>query len=461
MCKREKLTRIIILFSVLLGLFLFCSCPKSSEESNASDDQANTIEDTTSTGENSIKSESGQYMLHGVNFSPYTRSDQDPNLMSIISEKQIRSHLDILSPYTKWIRTFGSTLGMGKAAQIAHEMNFHTAIGAWLDSDKNTNDKEMQNLIASAKEGYVDLAIVGSEVLYRGDVTVDELIGYIEQFRVEMPNVPVTTAEPYQIWLDHPDLIDHVDVIMSNYYAYWEGISVDEAMTYLNNRYQRVVAKAGGKNVIVSETGWPGNGDVIGQAVADPANAYYYFLNFVSWARANGVDFFYFEAFDEPWKQKYEGTQGANWGIWKSDGTMKEGMANVLAGETLDDNWTTECTPGGSGTPTIEFTHVPTKGTSENLEGEVWHVDTNNYGVAVYIYVGGWWTKPYWNEPVTTISCNGYFVTDITTGGSDSSTSRIAAFLIPIDYDPPAMSGGASLPDKLYDMALDYEIIDR
>lgn len=447
--------------SVLLGLFLFCSCSNSPDESNALNDQASNINHSISTGENSIEADSGRYMLHGVNFSPYTRSDQDPNLMTRISEEQIQSHLEVLSPYTRWIRTFGSTLGMENASRIAREMNFHTAIGAWLDSDSSTNDSEMRNLITAAKEGYVDLAIVGSEVLYRGDLTADELIGYIDQFREEVPNVPVTTAETYQVWLDYPELIDHVDVVMSNYYAYWEGIPVDDAMTYLNNRYQRVVARAKGKNVIVSETGWPGDGDVIGQAVADPANASYYFLNFISWARTEGVDYFYFEAFDEPWKQKYEGVQGANWGIWTSDGTMKEGMSDVFKGVVINDNWTAECAPGGAGAPAIEFTHVPAKGTSENLEGEVRHVDTNNYGVAVYIYVGGWWTKPYWNEPVTTISCDGSFVTDITTGGSDSSASRIAAFLIPVDYAPPSMSGNANLPDEIYDMALNYEIVDR
>ena len=59
------------------------------------------------------------------------------------------------------------------------------------------------------------------------------------------------------------------------------------------------------------------------------------------------------------------------------------------------------------------------------------------------------------------IACHGYFDCDITTGGVDSTASRIAAFLIPFDYSPPLMSGGNNLPNELYDNALDYIIVDR
>jgi exo-beta-1,3-glucanase (GH17 family) len=398
--------------------------------------------------------------VYGLGFSAYT-GVQDPNLGFILTETQIKERLEIIAPYTAWIRTFGSSLGMEHAAETAYELGLLTAVGAWLDGDDATNDEEMNNLISAAQAGFVDLAIVGSETIYRGDLTVDELIGYIERFRLAVPGVPVTTAETYDVWLHNADLIDAVDVVMANYYPYWEGIHIDQAMSYVHNRHQMVVVKAEGKNVIVSETGWPSEGDTIGQAVPTPENAVFYFLNFVSWASAEGVDYFYFEAFDEPWKAKYEGPQGAHWGVWDEDGNLKDEMERIFKGEIIPDNWTSGCFPGGSGIPEIEFTYVPSRGSSDNLEGQVLHVDTNLYTVAVYIYVTGWWTKPYWNKPETAIACNGYFVCDITTGGVDSSASRIAAFLIPFDYDPPSMSGGRTLPNDLFDNAMDYVIIDR
>ena len=296
-------------------------------------------------GSSSGDGKEDSYQTYGLNFSPYTGPGQDPNRGTIISQSQIKSHLEMILSHTKWIRTFGSSLGMEHAAEIAHNLGLLTAIGAWLDGNNMTNDEEMQNLINAAKAGYVDLAIIGSETLFRGDLTLAELIDYIEWFQQEVPDVPVTTAETYDIWLKNLDLIDHVDVVLANYYSYWEGIHIDEAIAYVHSRHQRVVIKASNKDVIVSETGWPSDGETIGQAVPTPENAAYHFLNFVSWAQAEGVDYFYFEAFDEPWKADYEGPQGAHWGIWTKDGKMKDGMIRVFNGETIDDNWTGECTP--------------------------------------------------------------------------------------------------------------------
>jgi exo-beta-1,3-glucanase (GH17 family) len=244
---------------------------------------------------------------------------------------------------------------MEYAAEIANDLGLFTAAGAWLDSNDMTNDKELKNLISIAQAGFLDLAIIGSETLYRGDLNVEELIEYIEQFRLAVPSDLVTTAETYDVWLHNLQLIDYADIVLANYYPYWEGIHIDQAINFIHNRYQMVIAKANGKKVIVSETGWPSDGNTIGQAVTKGENAAFYFLNFVSWARAEGVDYFYFEAFDEPWKAKYEGPQGAHWGIWDKDGNMKDEMDRVFNGEIISDNWTSDCFPGGSGIPEIEL----------------------------------------------------------------------------------------------------------
>ena len=78
------------------------------------------------------------------------------------------------------------------------------------------------------------------------------------------------------------------------------------------------------------ETGWPSGGDVNGDAVPGPENAARYLADFMSWSEARGVDYFYFEAFDEPWKAQREGSVGANWGIWDNDGLLKEPMKQVI-----------------------------------------------------------------------------------------------------------------------------------
>lgn len=431
---REKIKKIVLLHLIVFLTFLVVSCEKKK--------RLNPIPDPVNPPVIKTK-------VYGLNFSPYVEG-QDPSLGSVVSQEQLRERIGIIAPFTNGIRSFGSTHGLENTGRIAREFNLKTAMGAWLNMDLETNQIEMQNLIQAAKDGYVDLAIVGGEVLLRGDLLEDQLIDYIEWFREEVPEIPVATNEVYGVLLNHPRLMDASDVILVNYYPYWEGIDVNKATAYLHARHQEVVAKADGKEVIVAETGWPSDGDQIGDAVPSPENASFYFLNFVSWARAEGVDFYYFEAFDEKWKAQYEGPQGAYWGVWDQYGNMKDGMQDVFDGQTVPDNWTCREMPGGAGDPVVEFTHVPFYGSFENLEGQVWHVWPEDYRVAVYINVdGGWWTKPYWDNPLTAVECGGNWIYDITTGGIDETAIEIAAYLVPVDYEPPLAAGESVLPSEL------------
>jgi exo-beta-1,3-glucanase (GH17 family) len=390
---------------------------------------------------------SSGFRLHGVNFSPYI-DPQSPNLGSQISEAQLIARMKIVQPYTKWIRTFGSTSGLEKSGLVAHGLGLKAALGAWIGTNHAANEVEIAGLIAHAQDA--DLLIVGSEVLLRGDVSESELIDYINRVRAAAPGIPVATADVYYKLIEHPNVIAACDVILPNYYPYWEQIAVDHAIADLHTKYQQLLAAANGKPVIISETGWPSAGDSQGAAVPSPANAAYYFQNFVSWARANRVEYFYFEAFDEAWKAANEGPQGAHWGIWTNDAIIKTGFEETLFGETMPDNWSGVAVPGGPGTPSIAFTSVPPYGSFNNLQGQVLHVAPADYRVAVYIYVGGWWTKPTFANPLTTILPDGTWTCDITTGGSDQNATQIAAFLVASTYSPPQMSGGQTLPSSLY-----------
>lgn len=264
-------------------------------------------------------------MLYGVDFSPYL-DGQDPNQGAQVSKKQLKKRLRLLVPFTKWVRTFGTGNGQDLAGQLAHKFGLQIAMGAWLSRDLAANEREITTLIESAQAGKADLLVVGSEVLLRGDLTESQLIAYIERVKRAVPGLAVTTGEVYGVLLAHPDLIAAVDVVFVNIYPYWEGVAINNAINFLDSRYQQVKAAAGGKTVMISETGWPSCGNAVGGAVPSPQNAGLYFRQFVEWARAGGVAYFYFEAFNESWKARYEGPQGSCWGIWDQEGNLKPEM---------------------------------------------------------------------------------------------------------------------------------------
>lgn len=303
------------------------------------------------------------YKVYGMNFSPYIGDGEDPDKGGDqITDEELKERIGLIAPHTEWIRTFGCNNDLKEAGEYAHDMGLKAAVGAWLGREpeaEQENRKQIDCLKQQAKEGHVDIAIVGSEVLLRGDLSEDKLIGYIHEvkqyFQGEGIDVPVTYADIYGVLLSHPNVISTTDLVFANYYPYWEGRKIDHAVAYIHRWHQQVVGAAGGKQVVVSETGWPSCGEYKGEAVPSPENSSFYFLNFVSWARANNVKYFNFEAFDESWKTKHEGPQGACWGIWDRYGNLKPGMKRVFDGETMDDNWT-EPIPEAS---TIDFPALP------------------------------------------------------------------------------------------------------
>lgn len=386
------------------------------------------------------------YEVYGLDFGPFTELGQNPNAGSSVSISQIRDLMKTVSPYTEWVRAFGSMNGVQNICQVAHENGLKCFGGAWLSDDLAANQREMDGLIEISRVGYVDAAVVGSEVLSRGDLSENELLEYMDQFMNAVPEIPVTTAEVYDTLLLHPVVMNACDFIFVNYYPYWRGIGIDHAVAAVHAWHNQVKAAANGKEIIISETGWPSDGETIGDAVASLVNASYFFKNMASWAQAEDVKVVYFEAFDEPWKEAYEGPQGSNWGIWTSDKIMKSGFQEVFDGATVTDNWNGVVEPGGPGTPAIELTYVPPRGSHDDLKGQVWHVMPADYRVVVYIYVvGSWWIKPYYANPTTVINPDGTFITDITTGGSDSNATSIVAYLIPTTYNPPLTYNQATL----------------
>ena len=94
----------------------------------------------------------------------YKRQGQESS--DRISEEQIKRRIDIITPHTKWIRSFSCTNGNELIPEIAHQKGLKTIVGAWISDDKDRNEKEISSLIMLAKEGLVNIAVVGNEVLH-------------------------------------------------------------------------------------------------------------------------------------------------------------------------------------------------------------------------------------------------------------------------------------------------------
>ncbi len=258
--------------------------------------------------------------VHGFCFSLY-EDGQKPG--DVISGEQIRRRMKILSRYTSWIRSFSCIEGNELIPQIAREFGLKTLVGAWLGKDEEKNRLEMENLVRLAKEGFVDIAAVGNEVLYRGDLSEEELLGYIKSVRKEIPGIPVGYVDAYYEFVTRPEITNACDVLLCNCYPFWEGTNYKDALPHMQDMFQQVKMAGKGKRIVITETGWPGEGNSMGNAVPSPGNLMKYFINTQLWAIDEGIELFYFSSFDESWKVDNEGEVGACWGIWDRNEKLK------------------------------------------------------------------------------------------------------------------------------------------
>jgi glucan 1,3-beta-glucosidase len=280
----------------------------------------NYVEGETEETLNNLFAEILQTGTHGFCFSLYEEG-QKPG--DIISEDQVRRRMEILAPYTKWVRSFSCTDGNELIPKVAKEFGIKTLVGAWLGNDDEINQREISGLIKLAKEGLVDIAAVGNEVMYRKDLTEDELIDFINRVKAEITNVPVGYVDAYYEFSHRPRITELCDVILCNCYPFWEGCPFESSLDYMKKMYYQAKDAGNGKEVIITETGWPSQGENLRGAIPTQKSARDYFINTQLWSANDNIPVFYFSSFDESWKVGAEGTVGAYWGIWDKNEKLK------------------------------------------------------------------------------------------------------------------------------------------
>jgi glucan 1,3-beta-glucosidase len=258
--------------------------------------------------------------MHGLCYSAYEEGQKPGDILTV---EQIRWRMNIIAPYTKWVRSFSCIEGNELVPKVAREFGLKTLVGAWLGKDQDLNEQEIAGLIQLAKEGYVDIAAVGNEVLYRKDLSEEQLLEYIHRVKKAIPAVTVGYVDAYYEFTDCPEITAACDVILANCYPFWEGCHIDYSLVYMKQMYQQAVQAANGKKVIITETGWPSQGKSLDGAEPSAENFMKYFINAQQWSKEAGIEMFYFSSFDESWKVGPEGDVGAHWGLWDMHHELK------------------------------------------------------------------------------------------------------------------------------------------
>ncbi len=307
--------------------------------------------------------------LDGLAFSAYGRWDKPdthpsvkPDDKTLINqESSLSNDLLTLRHLTRHIRTY-SALEWKPLPALAQSHDMRITLGIWLSDSASRNQAEIDTAIQiarkSASHANLQALIVGNETQLQNRVSLSHLIDALATVRQSVPQ-PVSTAEPWHVWLAHPELADHVDFITIHLLPYWEGIPVEQAVDYVFDRYRQVQQRFPDKMIVIGETGWPSGGPDRGKAVANPQAQAYFLRTFLD--RIDDLNplpksanagqnqqplshaipahdlprYFLMEAIDQPWKVTIEGEAGAYWGLLNAGRQLKFEVAKWLYGRHL------------------------------------------------------------------------------------------------------------------------------
>jgi exo-beta-1,3-glucanase (GH17 family)/cellulose synthase/poly-beta-1,6-N-acetylglucosamine synthase-like glycosyltransferase len=254
--------------------------------------------------------------VQGMAFSPF-RAGQDPLHRTLPSREEIDADLRLLADAgVRAVRTYSALDSLALIPELAARHKLLVSVGAWLDRARETNHAEIAAAIELARRhSNVIRVFIGNETLLRGDLTVAELSVELDRVRAAVEQ-PVSTAEPWHVWIDHPELANHVDFIGVHLLPYWEGIPVEQAIEFLVSRVEILERTFPDKPIVIAEAGWPSQGRTRGGADASSSNQALFLRRFLEEAQRRGYVYYLMEAFDQPWKARYEGAVGAYWGIY-------------------------------------------------------------------------------------------------------------------------------------------------
>lgn len=256
-------------------------------------------------------------------YSPYSPDADDPRV-DAPQRAVVAADMAVLAEHTRGVRLYRSGMGHEIVVEEAAKRGLNVVAGAWLTGDPVHDAAEITAAADLAKKyrRTVKSVLVGNESILRTETTPAYVAVRMAQLQ-SMIDQPVSTAEPWHIWREYPELARQADFLAVHILPYWEGISARDSVGDTMNKYDLLATAFPDKKIFMAEAGWPSRGETIGHAQATPASQAEYLSGMVDWARRAKVEFAVMEAIDQPWKYGIEGRAGAYWGVFNADRSFK------------------------------------------------------------------------------------------------------------------------------------------
>jgi glucan 1,3-beta-glucosidase len=257
--------------------------------------------------------------LECVSYAPF-RGDQSPQMESlVVPPAQIAEDLAQLATISKCVRTYAVDNGLDRVPELAAKVGLKVMLGVWIGGNRAKNAQQIATAVALANQypGVISAVVVGNEVLLRGEMTPGDLVAAIGSLKAQV-RVPVTYADVWEFWLRYREVVRAVDFITIHILPFWEDFPVkaSHAAAHVDDIRKRMAAAFPDKEIFIGETGWPSAGRMRAGALPSRTNQARVVAEILDLAARENFRVNLIEAYDQPWKRRWEGTVGGYWGLF-------------------------------------------------------------------------------------------------------------------------------------------------
>ncbi|ATY67280.1 glucan endo-1,3-beta-glucosidase btgC [Cordyceps militaris] len=267
------------------------------------------------------------------------------------SQNNVTRDVAVLSQLTNKIRLYGTDCNQTQMVlhaidKLQMKKDLKVWLGVWQDGNTTTNTRQLSQMWDILDEYGGDQfegVIVANEILFRKEMTINQLSTILTDVRTNLTKrsitLPVATSDLGDDWT--AELGKDSDLIMANIHPFFSGTPADESAAWTYSFWQNKngpMWKSDKKMNVISETGWPSGGGsrcpTDNPQCTNPAKAGVdemnrFMADWVCDALTNGTNYFWFEAFDEPWKSRFN-TGKENWedkwGLLDVNRNLKKGV---------------------------------------------------------------------------------------------------------------------------------------
>ncbi|GAO17241.1 hypothetical protein UVI_02057250 [Ustilaginoidea virens] len=362
--KKWKWLVIIVVFLIVAAAIIggvVGSMIAGAKKSDGNGNGQSAEDDTKQNGDIDINSSEIKALLNnkdlhrvfpGMDYTPLNTQYPDC-LHNPPSQNNVTRDVAVLSQLTNKIRLYGTDCN--QTQMVIHAINnlkmtkdMKIWLGVWLDGNATTNARQlaqMWDIVDRYGADPFEGVIVANEVLFRKEMTVTQLGTILDDLRANFSGkgikLPVASSDLGNDWT--AGLAAKSDYIMANIHPFFAGVAPERAAAWTLNFWEvnnKPFWKSDQSRNIISETGWPSDGgkDCGGSPVCDSSTPgavasidgmNRFMSDWVCQALANGTQYFWFEAFDEPWKIRYNEKNKEwedKWGLMDVNRKLKPGV---------------------------------------------------------------------------------------------------------------------------------------